>query len=114
MMPLRVLIAGLPRSLLRELIIRAAASRSGLAALTSDAQPELLPEAVAEAGADVVIFELAESDLPASFRQLLARCPSVIAVSLLGDGRRAVVCLPDVGIEQLLDTIRAAARPPRT
>ena len=114
MTPLRVLIAGLPRPLLRELIILAAASRSGLAVLTSDDRPERLPESAAEAEADVVIFELAESDLPAPFRQLFVRCPAVTAVSLLGDGRRAVVCLPDVGIEQLLDTIRAAARPPRT
>lgn len=114
MTPLRVLIAGLPRPLLRELIVRTAASRSGLAVLTSDAPPERLPESAAEAGADVVIFEIPESDLPAPFAQLLVRCPAVTTVSLLGDGRRAVICLPDVGIEQLLDTIRAAARPPRT
>jgi hypothetical protein len=109
---IRVLIDGLPRGLLRDLIRGVAARCSDMELIECQSDPAPLVETVVRERADAVLVPLDDRELPRVCRSLLEIAPHVVVVGIVSNGKRLAITQTlqknDVGTRELLDTIRAA------
>jgi hypothetical protein len=108
---IRVLVDGMPRGLLRDLVKQLAARCADMELIESEANPARLAEVAIRERADAIVLALDECELPAVCTRLLDQVPHVIVVGIVSDGQRVTVTHTmqnDVGSRELLDTIRGA------
>jgi len=111
MQKIRILTTEMPQSpMLREIFERVAKNSQDMEIVNASLKKSELMNKIKEIEADVVIFDLEEHELPKIYTNLTAAISSTVVVGIVDDGRRILVNARQVGVNELMDTIRALAR----
>jgi chemotaxis response regulator CheB len=111
MQKIRILTTEMPQSaMLREIFERVAENSKDMEIVDAALKRSELMDKIKEIEADVVIFDLEEHELPKIYSDLTAAITSPVIVGIVGDGRRILVNARQVGVNELMDTIRALTR----
>ena len=111
MQGIRILITEMPQSpVLREIFERVAENSQDMEIVDAALKKSELMDKIEEIEADVVIVDLEENELPKIYSDLTAAISSTVIVGVVDDGRRILVNARQVGVSELMDTIRALAR----
>ena len=104
----RILLAGMPQTVLSDIVEQVAAHRPDMEIVGHKVQRSQLPESAVKTGANVVILRLEEDELPGACTDILNHVPGAVVVGLISDGRRLILLADNLGTSELMTTIRAA------
>jgi DNA-binding NarL/FixJ family response regulator len=108
---IRILTTEMPQSpMLREIFERVAENSQDMEIVDAALKKSELMDKIKEIEADVVIVDLKEHELPKIYADLTAAISSAVIVGIVDDGRRILVNARQVGVNELMDTIRALTR----
>ena len=107
---MRVLLAGIPRGVLLEIVERDTGQRPNMQVVGHAKRTEL-KEAIVRHRANVVILGLDLDEFPDVCTDLLDEFPDTLVVAMAGDGRRAAVHVDNIGPGELLETIQLSKKP---
>jgi DNA-binding NarL/FixJ family response regulator len=111
MQKIRILTTEMPQSpMLREIFERVAENSQDMEIVDASIRKSELMDKIRESEADVVIVDLEEHELPKIYADLTAAISSSVIVGIVDDGRRILVNARQVGVNELMDTIRALTR----
>jgi DNA-binding NarL/FixJ family response regulator len=111
MQKIRILTTEMPQSpMLREIFERVAENSQDMEIVDAALKKSELMDKINEIEADVVIVDLEEHELPKIYSDLTAAISSAVIVGIVDDGRRILVNAWQVGVNELMDTIRALTR----
>jgi DNA-binding NarL/FixJ family response regulator len=111
MQKIRILTTKMPQSpMLREIFERVAKNSQDMEIVDASLKKSELMDKIKEIKADVVIVDLEEHELPKIYSDLTAVISSPVIVGIVDDGRRILVNARQVGVNELMDTIRALTR----
>jgi chemotaxis response regulator CheB len=111
MQRIRILTTEMPQSpMLREIFERVAENSQDMEIVDASLKKSQLMDKIKEIEADVVIIDLEENELPKIYTNLTAAISSAVIVGIVDDGRRILVNARQVGVNELMDTIRALTR----
>jgi hypothetical protein len=111
MQKIRILTTEMPQSpMLREIFERVAENSLDMEIVDVALKKSELMDKIKNIEADVVIVDLEEHELPKIFPDLTTVITSTIIVGIVDDGRRILVNARQVGVNELMDTIRALMR----
>ena len=111
MQKIRILTTEMPQSpMLREIFQRVAENSEDMEIVDASLKKAQLMDKIEEIEADVVIVDLEEDELPRLYTDLTAAISSAVVVGIIDDGRRILVNARQVGVNELMDTIRALTR----
>ena len=111
MQKIRILTTEMPQSpMLREIFERIAENSQDMELIDAALKKSQLMDKITEIEADVVIIELEEHELPKIYSDLTAAISSAVVVGIVDDGRRILFNAKHVGVNELMDTIRALTR----
>jgi chemotaxis response regulator CheB len=111
MQKIRVLTTEMPQSpMLREIFERVAENSQDMEIVDASLKKSQLMDKTKEVEADVIIIDLEEHELPKIYINLTAAISSAVIVGVVDDGRRILVNARQVGVNELMDTIRALTR----
>lgn len=112
---IRILVDGMPRGLLRDLVKQLTMKCHDMELIEGEALPARLAELAIRERADAVVLALDEDELPDACRRLLNEVPHLVVVGIVSDGQRMAVTQiiqNGAGSSELLDTIRVALGAP--
>ncbi len=104
---MRVLLAGIPAGVLREIVERVTELRPNMQVVGRAERTEL-KDAIIRHRANVVILGMELDELPGVCTDLLDEFPDTLVVAMAADGRRAAIHVDNIGPDELLDTIQIA------
>ena len=108
MQKIRILTTEMPQSpMLREIFERIAENSQDMELIDAALKKSQLMDKIKEIEADVVIIELEEHELPKIYYDLTSAISSAVVVGIVDDGRRILFNAKQVGVNELMDTIRA-------
>ena len=108
MQKIRILTTEMPQSpMLREIFERVAENSQDMELIDAALKKSQLMDKIKEIEADVVIIELEEHELPKIYSDLTSAISSAVVVGIVDDGRRILFNARQVGVNELMDTIRA-------
>jgi hypothetical protein len=116
MQKIRILTTMMPRSpIIREIFERVAENSQDMEIVDVSLQKsQLLKDKfeykIKEIEADVVIIDIEEHELPKIYTNLTDTISSTVIVGIVDDGRRILVNARQVGVNELMDTIRVLMR----
>jgi DNA-binding NarL/FixJ family response regulator len=111
MKKIRILTTEMPQSpMLREIFERVAKNSQDMEIVNGLLKKSELRDKIKEIKADVVVIDLEEHELPEIYSDLTAAISSTVVVGIVDDGRRILVNARQVGVNELMDTIRALTR----
>ena len=111
MQKIRILTTEMPQSpMLREIFQRVAENSEDMEIVNESLKKSQLMDKIEEIEADVVIVDLEEHELPKLYTDLTAAISSAVVVGIIDDGRRILVNARQIGVNELMDTIRAFTR----
>jgi chemotaxis response regulator CheB len=111
MQKIRILTTEMPQSpMLREIFERVAENNQDMEIVDAALKKSQLMDKIKEIEADVVIVDLEEHELPKIYADLTSAISSPVIVGIVDDGRRILVNAKHVGVNELMDTIRALTR----
>jgi DNA-binding NarL/FixJ family response regulator len=111
MQKIRILTTEMPQSpMLREIFQRVAENSQDMEIVNASLKKSELMDKINEIEADVVVIDLEEHELPKIYSDLTAAISSAVVVGIVDDGRRILVNARQVGVNELMDTIRALTR----
>jgi hypothetical protein len=107
MQKIRILTTKMPQSpMLREIFQRVAENSRDMEIVDASLKKtELIDIEV-----DVLIIDFEEDELPKIYAELTAAISSAVIIGIVDDGRRILVNAKQVGVNELMDTIRALTR----
>jgi hypothetical protein len=108
---IRVLVDGMPRGLLRDLVKNLTLKCNDMELVEGEANPDRLAEVVIRENVDAVVLALEEHELPNVCTRLLDQVPRLVVVGIVADGQRMTVTQTmqnEAGSHELLNTIRVA------
>ena len=115
MAEIRLVLASMPRLVLREIVREIADHRPDMEVVARDVDRSELHAVVREYKADVVIVGLDENELPRVCSDLLREFPDTLAVGVASDGKLTAfhaLHVNNIGINELVETIRVARHGP--
>jgi DNA-binding NarL/FixJ family response regulator len=108
MQKIRILTTEMPQSpMLREIFERVAENSQDMEIVNASLKKSQLIDKIKEIQADIVIVDLEEHELPKIYTNLTTAISSAVIVGIVDDGRRLLVNARQVGVNELMDTIRA-------
>ena len=111
MQKIRILTTEMPQSpMLREIFERVAKNSQDMEIVNASLKKSELMDKIKEIEVDVVVIDLEEHELPKIYADLTAAISSPVIVGIVNDGRRILVNARQVGVNELMDTIRALTR----
>ena len=111
MQKIRILTTEMPQSpMLREIFERFAENSQDMEIVNASLKKSQLMDKIKEIKADVVIVDLEEHELPKIYTNLTTAISSTVIVGIVNDGRYILVNARQVGVNKLMDTIRALTR----
>jgi DNA-binding NarL/FixJ family response regulator len=111
MQKIRILTTEMPQSpMLREIFERVAENSQDMEIVDAALKKSELMDKIKEIEADAVVVDLEEHELPKIYSDLTAAISSAVIVGIVDDGRRILVNARQVGVNELMDTIRALTR----
>lgn len=111
MQKIRILTTEMPQSpMLREIFERVAENSEDMEIVDASFRKSELMDKIKEIEADVVVIDLEEHELSKIYSDLTAAISSAVIVGIVDDGRRILVNARQVGVNELMDTIRALTR----
>jgi DNA-binding NarL/FixJ family response regulator len=96
--------------MLREILERVAENSKDMEIVDASLKKSELMDKIKEIEADVVIVDLEEHELLKIYSDLTAAISSAVIVGIVDDGRRILINARQVGVNELMDTIRALTR----
>ncbi len=96
--------------MLREIFEHVARNSQDMEIVDETLKRSELMDKIKEVKADVVIVDLEEHELPKIYSDFTAAISSAVIVGIVDDGRRILVNARQVGVNELMDTIRALTR----
>jgi AmiR/NasT family two-component response regulator len=111
MQKIRILTTEMPQSpMLREIFERVAMNSQDMEIVDASFKKSQLMNKIREIDADVVIVDLEEHELPKIYSNWTATIFAPVIVGIADDGRRILANARQVGVNELMDTIRALTR----
>jgi chemotaxis response regulator CheB len=111
MQKIRILTTEMPQSpMLREIFKRIAENRQDMEIVDATLKKSQLIDKIKEIEAEVIIIDLEEHELPKIYTNLADAISSAVIVGIVDDGRRILVNAKQIGVNELMDTIRALTR----
>jgi hypothetical protein len=111
MQKIRILTTEMTQSpMLREIFEGVAKNSQDMEIVNASLKKSDLMGTIKEVEADVAIVDLEEHELPLICADLTAAISSAVIVGIVDDGRRIVVNARQVGVNELMDSIRTLTR----
>lgn len=113
---IRLVLASMPPLALRNIIEEIAGQQSDMEVVARDVDRSDLRDVVREHQANVVVVGLESNELPEVCTALLREFPDTLAVGVASDGRFTAfhaLHVNNIGANELMETIRTAARRPK-
>lgn len=105
----RCIIADMPHNLLADIIQKITDSRPDIEVVGRVDQNTNLSELLEEQEADVVMLNMDDINLSEQLSRVFKMQPQVIAVGVVSDAKRICVCVDDMGPDDFMSLVKAAA-----
>lgn len=107
---IRCLIADIQEIVLADIVQRIAEDSPGIDIVSRVDSTENLYQLIQDNAADVVILGIEADELSKQYTELLDAFPGLVMLGIIGNGRRALVIVDDIGPQQLTGLIQSSTR----
>ena len=107
---IRCLIADIPHIILADIVQQIIEKRPGIEVVGRVDSDNDLSRIVKDRAIDVLMLSMEETSVSESLNEVFEVSPEVVAIGVVGDGRRICVCVEDIGPDDFVALIKAAVK----